>query len=270
MSLIKKGDSFYFIVNILDLENSYVFFGYNTENCVRTSIKSTLTNVTDNKTFYLTKECRAEMIGQYPFTHPSKSELCIVVEDKNCKYLIRDNPVFKENDFDSHHYGIHSLKEKKDEVILNKTNYDLLDYKSVLKRLNNRTLENVYCKIDYTFQNKSYSVFSKVEYLNFAGSEVNNRTLDTNYLQPIMGYVPFEKNGKIYIAYAVRYISPKLEGNLEFRLRANTKLSNFYYGDYGLKVRLKFLLLNFLKIKASEFYERISINESEYSFYIKK
>ena len=85
-----------------------------------------------------------------------------------------------------------------------------------------------------------------------------------------MGYVPFENNGKIYIAYVVRYTSPKLEGNLEFRLRANTKLSNFYYGDYGLKVRLKFLLLNFLKIKVSEFYERISINQSEYSFYIKK
>ena len=192
------------------------------------------------------------------------------MEDKNCKYLIRDNPVFKENDFDSHHYGIRSLKENKDEVILTKADYELLDYESVLQHLNNRTLENIYCKLDYTFQNKNYSVFSKVEYINFPGTNVKNRILDTNYLQPIMGYVPFENNGKIYIAYVVRYISPKLEGNLEFRLRANTKLSNFYYGDYGLKVRLKFLLLNFLKIKVSEFYERISINQSEYSFYIKK
>ena len=210
------------------------------------------------------------MVGQYPFAHPAKSELCIVVEDKNCKYAIRDNPVFKENDFDNLHYDMRSLKVNKDEVILTKADYEFLDYESIFKHLNNRSLENIYCKLDYTFQNKSYSVFSKVEYINFPGSEVNNRTLDTNYLQPIMGYVPFEKNGKIYIAYVVRYISPKLEGNLEFRLRANTKLSNFYYGDDGLKVRLKFLLLNFLKIKASEFYERISINESEYSFYIKK
>jgi len=257
-------------MNILDLENSYVYFNCNTDNCWRTSIKSTLTNVTDNKTIYLTKECRAEKIGQHPFAHEAKSELCIVVKDKNCKYLIRDNPVFKNDDFDSHHYGMHSLKDYKDEVILTKAEYELLDYESVLQHLNKRTLENIYCKLDYIFQNKNYSVFSKVEYINFPGTNVKNRKLDTNYLQPIMGYVPFEKNGKIYIAYVVRYISPKLEGNLEFRLRANTKLSNFYYNDYSLKVRLKFLLLNFLKIKASEFYERISINKSEYSFYIKK
>ena len=120
--------------------------------------------------------------------------------------------------------------------------------------------------------NKKYSVFSKVEYINFPGSEVNNRKLDTNYLQPIMGYVPFENNGKIYIAYVVRYISPELEGNLEFRLRANTKLSNFYYyNNYRFKQKLKkniLKLLNFIKV--SEFYERISINQSDYSFYIKK
>ena len=257
-------------MHILDLENSYVYFNCNTDNCWRASIKSTLTNVTDNKTFYLTKECRAETVGQYPFTYPEKNELCIIVEDNNFKYLIRNNSVFKKNDFDRHHYGIRSLKKNKDEVILTKTDYRLLDYESVLKHLNNRTLENMYCKLNYTFQNKNYSIFSKVEYINFPGSNVINREFDTDYLQPIMGYVPFENNGKIYIAYVVRYISPKLEGNLEFRLRANTKLSNFYYGDYGLKVRLKFLLLNFLKIKVSEFYERISINQSEYSFFIKK
>ena len=257
-------------MNILDLENSYVYFGCNTDNSWRSSIKSTLTNVTDNKIFYLTKECRAERVGQYPFSHPAKSELCIIVEDKHCKYIIRDIPVLKKKDFDDHYYSIRSLKEKKDEVILTKTDYALLDYESVLKHLYNRTLENIYCKLDYTFQNKNYSVFSKVEYINFPGLNVKNRKYDTNYLQPIMGYVPFENNGKIYIAYVARYISPKLEGNLEFRLRANTELLNFYYGDTGLKVRLKFLLLNFLNIKVSEFYERISINQSEYSFYIKK
>ena len=229
-----------------------------------------LVNLTDNKKYYLTKECRAEHIGQYPFLHQSQSEFCIIFEDKKLKYLIRNSPVSKKNDFDNHHYDIHSLKENEDKVILTETDYDLLDYNNTLNILNNRSLENIYCKLDYNFQNKKYSIFSKVEYINFPGSNSKNRKLDTSFLQPIMGYVPFEKDGKIYIAYVARYTSPKLEGNLEFRLRANTKLSNFYYGDYGLKVRLKFLLLNFLKIKVSEFYERISINQSEYSFFIKK
>ena len=54
-------------MNYLDLENSYIYFNTNRDNCWRTSVKSTLTNITDNKTFYLTKECRAESISQYPF-----------------------------------------------------------------------------------------------------------------------------------------------------------------------------------------------------------
>ena len=49
-----------------------------------------------------------------------------------------------------------SLKENEDEVILTKADYELLDYESVVQHLNNRTLENIYCKLDYTFQNKSY------------------------------------------------------------------------------------------------------------------
>ena len=258
-------------MNLLDLEKSYIYFGCNADNCWRASIKSTLTDLTDNKTFYLTKECRAERIGQYPFTHPAKSELCIIVENNNFKYLIRDNPVLKKNDFDKTCYDIVSLRKNENEIVLTKTDYELLDYDNVLKHLNNRTLENIYCKLEYNFQNKKYSIFSKVEYINFPGFNVKNRKLDDNYLQPIMGYIPFKKDEKIYIAYVVRYISLKLEGNLEFRLRANTKLSNFYYyNHYGFKQKLKSNILKLLNfIKVSEFYERISINESQVKFYKK-
>ena len=83
------------------------------------------------------------------------------MEDKNCKYAIRDNPVFKENDFDNLHYDMRSLKVNKDEVILTKADYELLDYESVLKHLNNRTLENIYCRLDYAFQKKIILFFQK-------------------------------------------------------------------------------------------------------------
>ena len=109
-------------MKMLDLENSYVYFNCGEVNCWRGAIKSTLTNITDNKTYYLTKECRAEIIGQYPFKHQSNSEICIIVKDKDCKYAIRDNPIFKNDDFDNHHYHMVSLKESNDEVILTKTN----------------------------------------------------------------------------------------------------------------------------------------------------
>ena len=85
-----------------------------------------------------------------------------------------------------------------------------------------------------------------------------------------MGYVPFEKDGKIYIAYVVRYTSPKLEGNLEFRLRANTSISNFYYTGNSIKGKLKRFLVSLLNfIKVSEFYRRISIDHSKCEFFKK-
>jgi|TARA_B100000315_G_scaffold11491_1_gene11087 hypothetical protein len=99
----------------INLEKSFAFLNshedYIIDNSTRVSIKSLLINLTDNKKYYLTKETRAVITGQYPFTHPAKSELCIIIEDKNLKYHIRNNPVLKKNDFDSHHYSIHSLKK---------------------------------------------------------------------------------------------------------------------------------------------------------------
>ena len=194
----------------INLDKSFVFLNSKQDNSWRTSIKSLLINLTDNKKYYLTKECRAEIVGQYPFTHSAKSELCIIVEDKKLKYVIRDNPVLKKNDFDSRYYQILPLRKNEDEVILTETDYDLLDYNNTLILLNNRSLENIYCKLDYNFQNKKYSIFSKAEYINFPGSNSINRKADTSYLQPTMGYVPFEQDGKIYIAYLARYTSPKI------------------------------------------------------------
>ena len=65
-----------------NLEKSFFFININKDNSWRTSTKSLLVNLTDNKKYYLTKECRAEHIGQYPFLHQSQSEFCIIFEDK--------------------------------------------------------------------------------------------------------------------------------------------------------------------------------------------
>jgi len=254
----------------INLEKSFLFAHINKYNSWRSSVKSLLINLTDNKKYYLTKECRAESIGQYPFTHPAKSEMCIIFEDKKLKYLIRDNPVLKKNDFDNHHYQIVPIKENEDKVIVTETDYDLLDYNNTLNFLKNRSLENIYCKLDYNFQNKKYSIFSKVEYINFPGSNSKNRNYDTSFLQPIMGYVPFEQDGKIFITYVVRYTSPKLEGNLEFILRANTNFPKFNYSSNSLKGRLKRFLVSLLYfIKVSEFYHRVSIDYSKCEFFKK-
>ena len=75
-------------MNFIDLENSYIYFNPNENNCCRVAIKSILLDVKENTYYYLTKECRAELIGIKPFDHKSKSELCVVVDSDKNKYLI--------------------------------------------------------------------------------------------------------------------------------------------------------------------------------------
>lgn len=258
-------------MKLINLENSYYYINCNGDNCWRVSVKSSIINLTDNKTYRLTKECRAEMIGQYPFKHPAKSELCVVFDDKDKKYFIRNSSVLKKDDFITHNYKVKTQKEDGDIFFYSETEYDHLSYENTLKILKNRSSENIYCKLDYIFQNKRYSIFSKVEYLNFPGSNLRNRKLDDNYLQPIIGYVPFEKDEKIYIAYAVRYISPNLDGNLEFRLRSNTSYADFVVNDNSLKRKFKYFVISFFNfIKVSDFHYRISIKDSKCEFYKKK
>ena len=261
-------------MKLINLEKSYYYISSIFHNCWRVSVKSTMVNLTDNKTYRLTKECRAETIGQYPFKHSAKSELCIVFDDKNKRYQIRNNPVLKKSDFIPHNYTVDTQKENGDEFYYSETEYDFLSYENTVKLLRNRSIEDIYCKLNYVYQNKEYSIFSKVEYLNFKGlglTNNKNKDPDDNYLQPIMGYVPFEKDEKIYIAYVARYISPNLKGNLEFRLRSNTNYADFTIKDSSLKRRFKYFFVSFLNfIKVSDFHYRISIKDSKYEFYKKK
>ena len=97
-------------MKLIDLENSYVFCNTESDNCWRTTIKSVLHNHTKIKKFLLTKECRAEKVGQFPFTRKAKSEFCVVVEEGKFTYFIRDNPILKGNDFNNHYYQINEIR----------------------------------------------------------------------------------------------------------------------------------------------------------------
>lgn len=252
----------------IDLDNSYVFFSSKSQNTWRSSVKSLLFDLTENKNLYLTKECRSEIIGKYPFAHDTNAEFNAILEDNSYKYVVRNTPVFR-NDNDEQSYCKRKLNSRgeSDECVIKKTNYQLLEFNDIIDRLKNKLLENIYCKIDYQFENKKYSLFSKVEYINFSG---NYNYKNENYLQPIMGYIPFKKNSKVYIAYVALYVGSEENGNLEFKIRENTEIKVFYKKNFGRIGQLKHYLLNFLNfLKISEFSKTISINDSKCNFYKK-
>ena len=91
-------------MNFIDLENSYIYLSPDADNCRRVAIKSILLDVKENTYYYLTKECRAELMDIRPFDHPAKSEICAVIDSSQNAYHIRNIPVFKFDEFGPHFY----------------------------------------------------------------------------------------------------------------------------------------------------------------------
>ncbi|MBL61033.1 MAG: hypothetical protein CMI85_02765 [Candidatus Pelagibacter sp.] len=252
-------------MNFIDLENSYIYLNPNKNNSWRVAIKSILLDVIENNYYYLTKECRAEIIGTKPFDHPVKSEICVVVDSKKNKYNIRDIPVFKFNEFGPHYYQ--TIKDSDDEIFIKKCNYKNVDFINVKKKLKQKNLESLYTKFSYKYQNKEFIIFNKVEYLNFDG-KINK---GQEYLQPIYGYVPFLKDNKIFISYLAKYLEKDKQGDLEFILRTNKKINKFLPVSKNFIKRIikKILFFSSPFIKISEFYDKINIDKSKLEFYEK-
>ena len=248
-------------MNFVDLNNSYVYSYPNENNTVLLAIKSILLDVKENTYYYLTKECRAELIGVKPFDHPAKSEICVIFDSNTNRWNIRDIPVFKFDEFGSHYYEF--IKDAKDEILIKNC-----DYNNINKKLKQRNLENLYTKFSYEYQNKEFIIFNKVEYLNFNGKKNKER----EYLQPIYGYVPFLKDNKIFISYVVRYLEKDKQGDLEFILRTNQKINRylpFLSGGFIKRIIKRISLFSSPRIKISEFYEKINIDKSKIEFYEK-
>ena len=253
------------VMNFIDLNNSYIYLNPNENNCWRVAIKSILLDVKENTYYYLTKECRAELVGVKPFDHPAKSELCVVVDSNTNRWNIRDIPVFKFNEFGSHYYQFR--KDAKDEILIKNCDYKIIDFNNINKRLKQRNLESLYTKFSYEYQNKEFIIFNKVEYLNFD----NKKNKEREYLQPIYGYVPFLKDNKIFISYVVRYLEKDKQGDLEFRLRTNQKINRYLplSNNFIKRIIKKILFFSSPLIKISEFYEKINIDKSKIEFYEK-
>ena len=254
-------------MNYIDLKNSFVYLNPNEENTWRTNIKSILEDHSSNTKYFLTKECRAERVGKHPFDHSEKSELCVVLNDKKFRVNIRDLPINKKKDFHPHFY---ETKISDDDICLETINYQNIEYNEIIDRLNSRKLAELYVKFSYKFEEKSYSVFTQVEYLNFKGKKKSSyEGTKESYLQPICGYVPFIMNENIYISYAAKYNNDILEGNLEFSLRKNISAKYFSTPETGFikNVLRKLSLFIMSPIKISEFSSKISIKDSKMEFY---
>jgi len=250
--------------HFIDLENSYIYIIGN-KNSWRVSIKSILLDVKQKTYFYLTKECRTEKIGIKPFNHKTKAETCFLFDSKKNRYCLRDIPVSTFNEPSHRYYNIY--KNCNDEIFIKNCDYKIINFADVSKSLKQRTTKNLYNKISYTYQNKKFIIFNKVEYLNFNGK--NNK--GEEYLQPIYGYVPFLKGNKLFISYVVKYLGKDQKSNLEFILKTQMKPHKFilYSSNWIKNIIQKIFFFTSPLIRISSFNKKISITKSKLKFYEK-
>jgi len=238
----------------IDLRKSFVHF-ISPNHSWRTNIKSILTY--ENNSLFLVKECRAEIMGKKPFYQMETYEY-LAIEDNYGTSVFRTHSL----DYRETNLQYQSSTKNKKNILISDIKY--LSFNEVNEIVSSNNPSNIFCEIEYEFENKKYNLISKCEYINYNSD--NNKE---KYLQPIMGYVPFVANNIINYGYVVLNIKEKVNGNLEFLLSEKNSLFTIHKQQKNtIKKLIKLILNNLLFfVKKNEFSKYISLESSKISFF---
>jgi len=243
-------------MNMINLGESFISF-MGQRNSWRVDIESVLSS--ENKNFYLLKECTAEIIGEHPFSFPRSYEFFGIIEDDKTH-------LFRTSSVDAHKGILQSNVNIKHKKNLTESNINYLSFEKAHEIVSSNKISNVYCKIEYEYETIKYSLIAKCSYINY-NSEKNT----DKYLQPIMGYVPFVLKNQLRYGYVALNVNKKNNNYLEFLLNEKSPIISLSTSGKQNLIRLsikKILnkLLFFLTKNA--FTKLISIKESKINFFL--
>ena len=239
---------------MINIDKSFIHFVVE-KNSWRTNIKSILS--TENKKFFLVKECRAESVGEHPFfNHPGRYEFLGIIEDDKT-HFIRTSSV----DANKGNVQLNTPIKNKKYIVESNVNY--LSFEEVNEIVSSGKTNNIYCEIEYEYEGIKYSLITKCEYINYNAEKNGDK-----YLQPIMGYVPFILKNQLRYGYVVLNVNEKKNGCLEFLLNEKTAIFNINPKQNLIKFFIKKILNIFLFFtKKNDFTKLISIKESKINFF---
>ena len=221
----------------------------------RTNIKSILS--TENKKFFLVKECRAELLGEHPFFHPGRYEFLAIIEDDKT-HFIRTSVV------DGNKGNVQLNAQQKNKKYIVESNVNYLSFEKIHEIVSSGKTNNIYCEIEYEYEAIKYSLISKCEYINY-----NTEKKGDKYLQPTMGYVPFILKNQLRYGYVVLHINEKKNGYLEFLLNEKTAIFSVNTKQNLIRLFIKKILNKFLFFaKKNNFTKLVSIKESKINFFL--
>ena len=253
------------MIKKINLNNSFIYT-YDGTNNVRHAIKSVLRNISKKCNFYLVKECRAESISKNPFLETPRREFLPIFNESGNDIIFRNRTIevslFKQNvDFTSQKKGA------KKKIILKKKIMKILSPMQVFKKLYQKTNSKFLVEINFKYQNNKYSLLSKCDYLNFSNKLVKKK--DKIYIQPISGYIPFEKNNKLFIGYFAKHIPVDNKKSLDLEILLRKKESLFFTDNQNIfrKTLKKTLNILLFFLKKNEFSDYIVIKNSKATFF---
>jgi hypothetical protein len=238
----------------IDLEKSFINF-ISSLNSHRANIKSILTY--ENNSLFLVKECRAELMGEKPFYQTGRYEY-LAIEDNYGTSVFRTYSL----DYKKTNLKYQSSTKNKKNILISDIKY--LSFNEVYEIVSSNNPTNVFCEIEYEFENKKYNLITKCEYINY-----NSDKSEEKYLQPIMGYVPFVLNNIISYGYVVLYVKKDgVNGNLEFLISEKSSLFTIGKNENIIIKLIKLILNNLLFFyKKNEFSKYISLENSKIYFF---
>lgn len=242
--------------NKIDLEKSFIEI-HSPKYKWRTSIQSVL--ISENNTYYLMKEIRAENMSATPFLNANRHLHVMLVNEKNID-------IFRMMEVGNYTKSVFRADKKiykaKKNVVFNKIKF--LNINEVQEILQYSKNVKIYCSIEYTYDEIKYNLLSVCDYLNF-----NYKDKDF-FIQPALGYVPFvdEKNSTKNFGYVALNIGKK-NRKLEFILNDIGPIFTIYKADSLIKRSVKKILnlLTYFKVKNS-FSKLVSIDNSKLSFFV--
>ena len=246
---------------MINLEKSFIYIKDNDrigrKDLWRTNINSILT--TRNKKYFLTKETRAQFVGEHPFSHPHNYEFFKIIEGDNThifrKYSVGKN-IEKVRTIGSKEF--YSTKKE-----ITDTDIKYLNFHEAHGLILSNSPKNIFCEINYSYENVEFNLITKCEHVIF-----NTSKDGTKFLQPSFGYVPFISKNKIDFGYAVLNVKENTSGHLEFLLNQTSKIFVINKDEKFFKSIIKKILnvILFFYFK-NDFTKLISIKDSKISFY---
>ena len=208
-----------------DLQDGFMVLNYDKNNRWQTGIECVLErrkNDEELERTYLSHECRAEAVNDDPFSHPGNHEfVCISTWTGN--YILRSgsslygfNPI--KNLRKKYYKKTYQRVNNKFFVSCNDRNVQYLTFDEVITFLQQNFdsgYKTLYMELTFRQFGCKYVLYAPCRYINFPNPNYKTR----KYLQPISGYVVYEKHDKFFISYVVSHVADGFTKAIQFRIR---------------------------------------------------